>query len=115
MESTLPEGQCKTTKNGCLDQDDRGQQPQDFSHHGKARVATMTTAIDLAPDIEHRLDVLAARTGRSKALCLQDIIQQGIADMEDYYLAADVRERVRKVEEPVFSAAEARSHLGLDD
>ena len=75
----------------------------------------MTTTIDLTPDIEQRLDVLATRTGRTKAFCLHEIIEQGIADMEDYYLAADVRDRVRKGEEPIFSAAEARSHLGLDD
>jgi len=67
----------------------------------------MTTAIDLTPDIEQRLDVLAARTGRTKAFCLHEIIGQGIADMEDYYLAANVRDRVRKGEEPVFSAAES--------
>ena len=75
----------------------------------------MITAIDLAPDIEQRLDVLATRTGRAKAFFLHEIIKQGIADMEDYYLAADVRDRVRKGEEPSFSAAEARNHLGLDD
>ena len=75
----------------------------------------MTVTIDLPREMEHRLNLLAARTGRSKALCLHEIIEQGIADMEDYYRAADVRERVRKGEEPVFSAAEARSHLGLDD
>ena len=75
----------------------------------------MITAIDLSPDIEQRLDVLAARTGRTRAFFLNEIIEQGIADMEDYYLAADVRDCVRKGEEPSFSAAEARSHLGLDD
>jgi RHH-type rel operon transcriptional repressor/antitoxin RelB len=75
----------------------------------------MTTAIDLSPDIEHRLDVLAARTGRTKALCLREIIEEGIADREEYYRAADVHDRVRKGEDPVFSAAEARSQLDLDD
>ncbi|TVQ85637.1 MAG: CopG family transcriptional regulator [Chromatiaceae bacterium] len=75
----------------------------------------MTVTIDLPREMEHRLNLLAARTGRSKALCLHEIIEQGIAEMEDYYLAADVGERVPKGEEPVFSAAEARSYLGLDD
>jgi|JRYF01.1.fsa_nt_gb RHH-type rel operon transcriptional repressor/antitoxin RelB len=81
----------------------------------KTRKVNMTTTIDLTRDIEQRLDALAARTGRTKAFCLHEIIAQGIADMENYYLAVDVRDRVRKGEEPVFSAAEARSHLGLDD
>ncbi len=74
----------------------------------------MTTTIDLTPDIEQRLDVLATRTGCTKAFCLHEIIEQSIADMEDYYLAADVCDRVRKGEEAVFSAAEARSQLDLD-
>ena len=35
--------------------------------------------------------------------------------MEDYYLAADVLERVRKGREQVYSAAEVREDLGLDE
>jgi RHH-type rel operon transcriptional repressor/antitoxin RelB len=35
--------------------------------------------------------------------------------MEDYYLAADVLERVRKGQEKVHSAADVRKDLGLDD
>ena len=35
--------------------------------------------------------------------------------MEDYYLAADVLERVRKGQVQVYSAAEVRRELGLDD
>lgn len=75
----------------------------------------MTTTVGLTHDIEQRLEALAARMGCSKALCLQKIIQQGIADIEDYYLATDIRDRVYQGEEAVFSAAEARSRLGLDD
>jgi len=35
--------------------------------------------------------------------------------MEDYYLAADVLERVRKGKEQAHSAADVRQDLGLDD
>ena len=35
--------------------------------------------------------------------------------MEDYYLAADVLERVRKGQVRVYSAAEVRRDLGLDE
>ena len=35
--------------------------------------------------------------------------------MEDYYLAADVLERVRKGQVQVYSVAEVRRELGLDD
>jgi RHH-type rel operon transcriptional repressor/antitoxin RelB len=75
----------------------------------------MPTSIRLAPETEQRLDYLASHTGRSKAYYLRQIIEQGIDEMEDYYLAADVRERVRKGQEPVHSSASMRADLGLDD
>ena len=52
----------------------------------------MATSIRLAPDTERRLDFLATQTGRTKAFYLREIIERGIEDMEDYYLAADVVE-----------------------
>lgn len=75
----------------------------------------MTTSIRLAPEVEQRLDFLAAHTGRTKAYYLREIIKNGLDEMEDYYLAADVLERVRKGREKVHSAAEVRKELGLDD
>jgi RHH-type rel operon transcriptional repressor/antitoxin RelB len=56
----------------------------------------MPTSIRLTPEIEERLNFLAAQTGRSKAFYLREIIERGLDDMEDYFLAADVLERVRK-------------------
>jgi len=61
------------------------------------------------------LDFLAAQTGRTKAYYLRELIEQGMEDLEDYYLAADVLERVRKGEERVHSSTEVRKSLGLDD
>ena len=75
----------------------------------------MATSVRLAPETEQRLDFLASHTGRTKAFYLREIIEQGIEDMEDYYLACDVLERVRKGQEAVHSAADVRSALGLDD
>jgi RHH-type rel operon transcriptional repressor/antitoxin RelB len=75
----------------------------------------MATSIRLAPEISERLDRLAARTGRTKAFYLREIIESGIGEMEDYYLAAETRERVRKGKERVYSAAQVRNDLGLDD
>lgn len=75
----------------------------------------MATSIRLAPETEQRLDYLASHTGRTKAYYLREIIEHGIEEMEDYYLAADVLERVRKGQEQVHSAADVRSDLGLDD
>lgn len=75
----------------------------------------MATSIRLATVTEQRLDFLAAQTGRTKAFYLREVIERGIEELEDYYLAADVLERVRKGEEKVYSAAQVRKDLGLDD
>jgi RHH-type rel operon transcriptional repressor/antitoxin RelB len=75
----------------------------------------MATSIRLAPEIEQRLDYLASLTGRTKAFYLREIIEQGIQEMEDYYLAADVLARVRQGKEQVHSAADVRRDLGLDN
>jgi RHH-type rel operon transcriptional repressor/antitoxin RelB len=75
----------------------------------------MATSIRLAPDVEHRLDYLAAQTGRTKAFYLREIIERGLEDMEDYYLAVDVLERVRKGQEQVYSLDEVEHRLGLAD
>ena len=75
----------------------------------------MATSIRLTPETEQRLDYLVSQTGRTKAFYLREIIERGIEEMEDYYLAADVLERVRKGQERVHSSADVRKDLGLDD
>jgi len=72
----------------------------------------MATSIRLAPETEQRLDYLASQTGCTKAFYLREIIERGIEDMEDYYLAADVLERVRTGKEQVHSAADVRRDHG---
>ncbi len=75
----------------------------------------MATSIRLAPETGQRLDFLASSTGRTKAYYLREIIEQGIEDLEDYYLGANVLERVRKGQEQVHSAADVRKALDLDN
>lgn len=75
----------------------------------------MAISVRLTQDMEQRLDFLATQTGRTKAYYLREIIAQGIEKMEDYYLAAEVLERVRKGQEQVHSAADVRRELGLGD
>ena len=74
----------------------------------------MATSIRLAPETEQRLDFLASQTGRTKAFYLREMIEQGIEEMEDYYLAADVLARVRDGKEQVHSGADVGRDLGLD-
>ncbi len=75
----------------------------------------MVTSIRLTPETEQRLDFLAAQTGRSKSFYLREMIERGLEDVEDYYLAMDVLERLREGKEQVYSAAEVRQALDLDD
>ena len=75
----------------------------------------MSTSIRLDSATEERLNQLAAQTGRTKAFYLRELVARGLEDMEDYYLASSTRERVRKGEETVHSAADVRRDLGLED
>jgi RHH-type rel operon transcriptional repressor/antitoxin RelB len=79
------------------------------------REVIVATSIRLAPELANRLDQLALKTGRTKAFYLREMIEGGIAEMEEYYLAADTLKRVRKGQEKVHSAASVRKDLGLDD
>lgn len=73
------------------------------------------TTIVLSPEAEERLNLLTAKTGHSKESLLSEIIEQGIDDIEDYYLAVEVLERIRAGKERVYSSAEVRRDLGLDE
>ena len=75
----------------------------------------MAISIQLSHEDEMRLEDLASQTGRTKEFYLREIIERGLDDLEDYYLAIDVLKRVRKGEEKVYTAAELRKNLGLDD
>lgn len=74
----------------------------------------MPTSIRLDAVEEQRLDALARSTGRTKAYYLRELVRNGLDDLEDYYLAAAVLERVRKGEEKTYSEEEVRKQLGLD-
>ncbi len=73
------------------------------------------SAITLTHDIDVRLASLAQRTGRSKTFFVQEAIRSYLDDVEDYNVAVDIMERVERGEERVYSSAEVRADLGLDD
>ena len=75
----------------------------------------MPTTIRLSPEAESRLDVLANSTGRTKAYYLRAIIERGLDDMEDYYLAAELLENIRKGRESVHSSSDVRKEFGLEN
>ena len=75
----------------------------------------MAASVRLTPEIEQRLDRLASKTGRSKAFYLRELIERDLDDMEDYYLAAAVLERLRQGNEQIYSSSDVRTVLNLDD
>ena len=75
----------------------------------------MTVSIRLDAETEMRLTKLVEQTGRTKSYYLRELIQRGLEDLEDYYLASEVLERVRRGEERVYSFEEVKADLGLDD
>lgn len=75
----------------------------------------MPTSIRLEPEIEARLNALAAETGRTKAYYMREAILQYLEDREDYEIAVAASERLKRGEERTYSSAEVRKMLGLDD
>lgn len=75
----------------------------------------MPLSIRLPDEINERLDFLARQTGRTKAFYIREALAEMIDDLEDYYLAADILERIRKGKESAYSATEVRINLGLVD
>lgn len=73
----------------------------------------MAVSIRLDPSVEQRLNQLATLTGRAKSYYLRELIEGGLDDLEDYYLADAAMERVRKGQEALVDAHELRNELGL--
>ena len=74
----------------------------------------MAISIRLDPNTVSRLEELAQLTGRSKSYYLRELIEGGLADMEDFYLADAAMERVRKGQEKLVDSQVVRKELGLD-
>ncbi|WP_137154415.1 CopG family transcriptional regulator [Rhizobium sp. FKL33] len=72
----------------------------------------MTMSVTLPPEFEERLSALARKTGHAREDQLKWIISQGLEDMEDYYAAQDVLDRVRRGEEKVVSSEDIWRGLG---
>lgn len=75
----------------------------------------MATSIQLTPEDEKRLQLLVSKTRRSKDFYLREIIERGLEDHEDYYIASDVLYRLRRGTEKVYTASEVRKSLALAD
>jgi RHH-type rel operon transcriptional repressor/antitoxin RelB len=74
----------------------------------------MPTPIRLNKSEEGRLDSLAQKTGRTKAFYLRELVERGLQDLEDYYLANEVFKRVEQGQEEVLSSEQVKKELGLE-
>lgn len=66
----------------------------------------MTISVNLPPELEARLLALAGRSGQPTDVQLQQVIDQGLGDLEDYYSAKDVLAKIESGEEEVLSSEE---------
>ncbi len=64
----------------------------------------MPVSVRFSLETEKRLAALAARTGRSKAFLVRQMVDNGIEDIEDYYLAADAMERLKNGQDEIISS-----------
>ena len=74
----------------------------------------MAISIRLDPKTVSRLEELAQQTGRSKSYYLRELIEGGLEDLEDFYLADAAMERVRKGQDKLVDSQVVRKELGLD-
>lgn len=77
--------------------------------------ADQMIGIRIPKSIGERLASLAQRTGRSKTYYIREAIIEHLDDLEDVYLAEQVRERLRRGEESVSSMEDVEKRLGLED
>ena len=75
----------------------------------------MAISVRLDPEMMSRLEDLAQQTGRSKSYYLRELIESGLENLEDFYLADVASERVRKGQEPLIDSKSVRNTLGLAD
>jgi len=74
----------------------------------------LTVLIRLDPLIKRCLDNIEHLTARTKSYYLCELMEGGLDDLEDFYLADASMERVRKGQENIVSSAQVRKELGLD-
>ena len=75
----------------------------------------MATSIRLNSEIEQRLDFLAEHTGRTKAFYLRELIEKGLDDLEDLYLAEQRLIDIRAGRSKTYTLEEVEHDLGLAD
>lgn len=72
-------------------------------------------AITLEPELDRWLTEVAAKAGRAKQDVVREAVIRALEDLEDIEAADAVMARRRSGDDKVYSSAEIRRDLGLDD
>jgi RHH-type rel operon transcriptional repressor/antitoxin RelB len=75
----------------------------------------MPLSIRLPHDVEERLDVLAAKTGRSKTFYVTQAIKEHLDDIEDLYLAEQRLIDIQAGQTKTIPLSELMKRHGLED
>ena len=74
-----------------------------------------SVSLRLPDEVSHRLEHLAALTGRSKTYYMLEAIREHIDDLEDLYLAEQRLMKIRGGHSKTHTIEEVESSLGLAD
>lgn len=74
---------------------------------------TNVLSLRLPADLKDRLDALSHRTARPASFYVREALDAHLADLEDYYEAEAITQRVRAGEERVYTLEEVGELLGV--
>jgi predicted DNA-binding protein len=75
----------------------------------------MTLTVEIDADTERRLKALSDRTGLSEVEHVAQILKYGLEEVEDYYRASAIAERIRDGKEKTYPLEDVMRELGLEN
>jgi len=82
--------------------------------YSKCFQGAMMLAIRLPEDVEARLEALARATGRTKTFYAREAILEYIDDLEDIYLADQIKTRIQQGKEDTVSLDDLMRRYGFE-
>lgn len=74
-------------------------------------MSSSVLSLRLPQELKTRLDRLSDRTQRPAAMYVQEALEAHLEDLEDYYDAVEISQRIRAGEEELISLEDARREL----
>lgn len=75
----------------------------------------MPTSVRLTSATEKRLNQLATKTGRSMAFYIREMIETGLPEIEEIYLAEQIAVNVSLNKEKTYTLDEVEQYLAVED